>query len=97
MRRRALMLIGFVLLGGGGARADGLTVGSKSFTESVILGEIMAGLARDAGIAARHRAQLGGTRILWNALKGGEIDAYPEYTGTIAREILAADPPRDAA
>ncbi len=97
MRRLTLTVIGLVLLGGGSARADGLTVGSKSFTESVILGEIMAGLARDAGIAARHRAQLGGTRILWNALKGGEIDAYPEYTGTIAREILAADPPRDAA
>ncbi|MEE8332702.1 MAG: glycine betaine ABC transporter substrate-binding protein, partial [Alphaproteobacteria bacterium] len=97
MRRLALIGMGLVLLGANGARAEGLTIGSKSFTESVILGEIMAGLARDAGIAARHRAQLGGTRILWSALKGGEIDAYPEYTGTIAREILAANPPRDAA
>jgi len=66
-----------------------ITIGSKSFTESVILGEILAGLAKNTGSSVNHRKQLGGTRILWNALLRGEIDAYPEYTGTIAREILA--------
>lgn len=65
-----------------------LTIGSKNFTESVILGEIGAGLARDAGIEVRHRRQLGGTRILWRALIEGEIDAYPEYTGTMKQELL---------
>jgi len=74
------------------ARAEdkaGVTVGSKKFTESVILGDILTGLIRDAGQRATHRRQLGGTRILWNALLKGGIDAYPEYTGTITGEIFA--------
>jgi osmoprotectant transport system permease protein len=58
-------------------------VGSKRFTESYILGEI---LARTAG--AEHRPGLGNTAILYEALRSGGIDVYPEYTGTIAREIL---------
>ncbi|MDH5822654.1 glycine betaine ABC transporter substrate-binding protein [Luteimonas sp. RD2P54] len=65
-----------------------VAVGSKSFTESVVLGEIAAGLGRQSGTAVRHRRQLGGTRIVWRALLGGEIDAYPEYTGTLAQELL---------
>src|SRR5437867_59605 len=64
-------------------------VGSKVFTESVIIGEIATQLAGSAGTRAEHRRQLGGTRILWNALLAGEIDAYHEYTGTIAQKILA--------
>ena len=71
------------------AGADTVTIGSKAFTESVILGEIAAGALRDAGLATHHRRSLGGTRILWQALLSGDIDLYPEYTGTIAREILA--------
>jgi len=65
-----------------------ITIASKAFTESVVLGEILAGLARHAGHETKHRRQLGGTRILWSALLRGEIDIYPEYTGTITREIL---------
>src|SRR6266550_1262893 len=45
----------------------------------------------DAGIPAEHRQGMGGTIILWEALRGGQIDAYPEYTGTIATEILKSD------
>lgn len=66
-----------------------ITIGSKTFTESVILGEILGGLVSHAGHEPHHRKQLGGTRILWNALLRGDIDIYPEYTGTIVREILA--------
>lgn len=66
-----------------------VVVASKRFTESIILGEIMTQLASAAGADARHQQQLGGTRILWNALLRGEIDAYPEYTGTLRHEILA--------
>ncbi len=65
-----------------------LVVGSKAFTESVILGEIATQTLRQAGIAATHRQDLGGSRILWDALRLGEIDVYPEYTGTIDRELL---------
>ncbi|WP_092406888.1 glycine betaine ABC transporter substrate-binding protein [Dokdonella immobilis] len=64
------------------------TVGSKNFTESVILGEIAQGLARQAGVEVSHRRQLGGTRILWRALLDGEIDVYPEYSGTLLQELL---------
>ncbi len=65
-------------------------VGSKRFTESVILGEIVTQLAGSRGYAAEHRREIGGTRILFAALELGEIDVYPEYTGTITQEILAA-------
>jgi len=64
-------------------------VGSKSFTESVILGELVTQLVSSAGVRAVHRQQLGGTKILWAALLSGEIDVYPEYTGTIAQEMFA--------
>ena len=96
-RRFALAVLALLALGGGRAEATTAMVGSKAFTESVILGEIAAGLLRDAGIAASHRRALGGTRILWQALRTGEIDLYPEYTGTIAREIFAGRDLGDAA
>ena len=68
-----------------------VTVGSKAFTESVILGEMLSHLAGQSGATAIHQRQLGGTRVLWNALLAGEIDAYPEYTGTLLQEILASE------
>ena len=65
-----------------------VVIGSKKFTESYVLGEIAKRALIDAGIPAEHRQGMGGTIILWEALRGGQIDAYPEYTGTIAQEIL---------
>lgn len=73
-----------------------VVIGSKKFTESVILAEMGTQLARYAGAAAR-RDDLGSTPSLWLALTQGDIDAYPEYTGTIKRQILRADPPDLAA
>jgi osmoprotectant transport system permease protein len=83
-----------VLLAPATAAADraSLRVASKSFTESVILGEIATLLARSAGTPAEHRRGLGGTRLLWDALLANELDVYPEYTGTIVQEILPAQP-----
>src|SRR5262249_23794678 len=63
------------------------------FTESYVLGEIAKRTLTDTGIPAEHRQGMGGTIILWEALRGGQIDAYPEYTGTIATEILKSDQP----
>ncbi|XWN37833.1 MAG: glycine betaine ABC transporter substrate-binding protein [Balneola sp.] len=63
-------------------------IGSKLFTESVILGEISSQLLEANEIQTSYTRQLGGTRILWNALLAGEIDIYPDYTGTIIQEIL---------
>lgn len=75
------------------AQEPGIKIGSKNFTESVILGEIAKYIADASDINAIHREQLGGTRVLWNALIGGEIDIYPEYTGTITQEIFAGEEP----
>jgi osmoprotectant transport system permease protein len=68
--------------------ACAVTVGSKRFTESYILGEIVAQTLQQAGIPAEHRQGLGNTGILEQALASGAIDVYPEYTGTIVRELL---------
>jgi osmoprotectant transport system permease protein len=67
-----------------------IRVGSKTFTESVILGEIAQDLIREAGVPSLHRRGLGGTQVLFHALEANELDVYPEYTGTISGEILAA-------
>jgi osmoprotectant transport system substrate-binding protein/osmoprotectant transport system permease protein len=71
--------------------AADVVIGSKRFTESYVLGEIAKRTLTDAGIPAEHRQGMGGTIILWEALRGGQIDAYSEYTGTIATEILKND------
>src|SRR6266404_3912819 len=68
-----------------------IVIGSKKFTESYVLGEIAKRTLSDAGIPVEHRQGMGGTIIVWQALRGGQIDAYPEYTGTIAQEILKSD------
>jgi len=73
------------------ASAADVVIGSKKFTESYVLGEIAKRILTDAGISAEHRQGMGGTIILWEALRGGQINAYPEYTGTIATEILKSD------
>jgi osmoprotectant transport system permease protein len=74
------------------AQAQTLTVGSKRFTESYILGEIIA-----RSVDGTHKPGLGNTAILLEALKAGSIDVYPEYTGTIAREILKSEERLDLA
>jgi len=92
------MLLGIALLAIGApavaptATAQRIVVASKTFTESVILGEIAAGILEADGYQVEHRRELGGTRVLWNAITRGEIDAYPEYTGTILRELFADEP-----
>lgn len=71
------------------AAADPVTISSKVFTESVVLSEIATQLLRDSGQPAQHRRELGGTRVLWSALLRGDIDCYPEYSGTLRAEIFA--------
>ncbi|HEY2342968.1 MAG TPA: glycine betaine ABC transporter substrate-binding protein, partial [Chthoniobacteraceae bacterium] len=56
--------------------------------ESYVLGEIIRESFRRDGIEAEHKQGMGGTIILWEALRNGQIDVYPEYTGTIQQEIL---------
>ena len=67
--------------------AETLRVGSKRFTESYVLAEILVATARPHA-PVEHRPGLGNTAILFAALQAGSIDLYPEYLGTIEREIL---------
>lgn len=87
--RSLLVFIASLLLTTTVLAADTTVIGSKAFTESVILGELAAQLTREAGYDAEHRRQLGGTRVLWSALVRGDIDCYPEYTGTLRTEIFS--------
>jgi osmoprotectant transport system permease protein len=86
--RAAILAIGAVLIAGGALAADRLVVGSKRFTESYILGEIVRQTLQAQGIAAEHKQGMGNTGILEQALASGAVDLYPEYTGTIVRELL---------
>lgn len=76
--------------------AEPVKVGSKRFTESYVLGEIVRQALERGGVAAEHRQGLGNTAILEQALTSGQVDIYPEYTGTIVRELLKRNPPADA-
>ncbi|MBC8057258.1 MAG: ABC transporter permease subunit [Rhizobiales bacterium] len=72
--------------------ATDVVVGSKRFTESYILGEIVRETLAAQGVSAEHRQGLGNTGILEQALATGAVDVYPEYTGTIVRELLKRPP-----
>ena len=89
--RRLLCLVAALacMVLGAAARADGdpLRIGSKRFTEAYILAELLAQTARPHG-PVELKAGLGNTAITYEALRSGAIDVYPEYTGTIALEIL---------
>jgi osmoprotectant transport system permease protein len=70
--------------------AKEFTVGSKSFTESYILSELIAKTVADqARIETVAKQGMGSTAIVFNALKTGGIDVYPEYWGTLTQEILS--------
>lgn len=87
----AAALVSLAVLFGVPAQAE-LAVGSKVFTESIVLGEMARqAMAAETDEPVRHRKELGGTRILWNALKAGEIDVYPDYTGTLRFEVFAGE------
>ncbi len=77
-----------ILCVGAACAQDRVVVGSKSFTESAILGHLMVALAEDAGVDADLRS-FPGSSVAFAALRAGEIAAYPEYTGTLKRELLA--------
>lgn len=95
---RTLVLVTSVLLvscGGGGR--DHLVVGSKNFTESDLLGEIVAQhIERRTGLTVDRRFHLGGTFVCHQAITSGKIDLYVEYTGTAYTAVLKYPPVHDA-
>jgi osmoprotectant transport system substrate-binding protein len=93
-RARALALVAAAPLAAGCSR-DALKVGSKNFTEELILGELYAQALERAGFAVTRKLNLGTTDIAMAALGRGEIDLYPEYTGTALLNVLHQPPQSD--
>ena len=91
-----VLIAGLLVLSAGDANrtakaADAIQVGSKNFTEGYILAEICAQLLEENGYTVERRFGLGGTLVCYEALINGDIDLYPEYTGTITQAILKLD------
>ncbi|MBI2839810.1 MAG: ABC transporter substrate-binding protein [Acidobacteria bacterium] len=76
-------------------RSSAVRIGSKNFTESIILGEIVAGALEQRGVPTDRRLNLGGTFVCHKALVAGELDLYCEYTGTALTAILKLPPAQD--
>ena len=96
MGRTPLLLL-IALLAAGCASKPHIVVGSKNFTEQVVLGEIIAQqIELRLGIEVERKLDLGGTLLAHEALRGGSIDLYPEYTGTALTAVLKQPIIRDA-
>lgn len=93
-RRFTQMLMGLgaagaiAACGGGGSGGDTISVGSKDFTEALIIGEMYALMLEEAGFSVERKLNLGGTPVAQAAMESGEIDLYPEYTGTGLLTVL---------
>jgi osmoprotectant transport system permease protein len=95
IRRFTITFLCVLLLAGNclAAEEHTIVIGSKNFTEGVVLGELIRAMAASTGASVEHRQALGGTRLVFNALVSGEIDIYVEYTGTLTQEIFAQSKP----
>lgn len=99
-RTAAAALVALALLAGAVLAAvprdERIVVGSKNFTEQVILGELMAqAIERYAGLPVDRRLNLGGTFICDRALRSGDIDVYVEYSGTALTAVFKQPVSRD--
>jgi osmoprotectant transport system substrate-binding protein len=94
-RGRALGLIASVPMLARCGRSRAIRVGSKNFTESIVVAEIYAAALEHAGIAVERRLDLGSTQIALAAMARGDIDLYPEYTGTALIDVLHHAPISD--
>ena len=71
-----------------------IRVGSKNFTEQIVLGEIVAQQLEHAGLTVERRFNLGGTFICDRALRSGDLDVYVEYSGTAESPAILHTRPR---
>jgi glycine betaine/choline ABC-type transport system substrate-binding protein len=90
-----VILIGLLGIGACGGGEKEVVIGSKEFTEQVILREMVAALIEGNSDIKAEQKFLGGTLICFNSLKNGEIDLYTEYTGTALTAILKQEPMTD--
>jgi glycine betaine/choline ABC-type transport system substrate-binding protein len=93
LRAGSAMCAAALLLGSFGCSPEGstptITIGSKNFTEQLIIAEMMAQMIEEhTDLRVKQRANLGGTMICHSALTGGDLDLYAEYTGTALTAIL---------
>ncbi len=96
MARTAALALVIVFLCSCAGSQPQVNVGSKNFTEQVVLGEIVAQHLERRGYAVRRSLNLGGTLLAHEALVSGHIDLYPEYSGTAMLAILKMRPSQDA-
>lgn len=96
LARRVSLTLPWLLPSAAGA-SPRLRVGSKNFTEQLVVGELYAQALEASGATVERRLNLGGTAIAQNALMSGEIDLYPEYTGTGLGVVLKEPPEGEAA
>jgi len=88
-----ILVLGAMLSSCSPSHADRIVIGSKNFTESLILGELMAQqIEAQTGLQVERRFYLAGTYICHQAMLAGRIDIYPEYTGTALSAILKQKP-----
>src|ERR1700757_1305391 len=97
IRRLAAALVALLLLTScGPPRRDRIVVGSKNFTEQLVLGEIIAQqIENRTHLPVERRFYLAGTFICHQAILAGRIDIYPEYTGTALTAVLKQQPSGD--
>lgn len=86
--RRILLALALLVLATSCTRKQTIVVGSKNFTESVLLGEIIAQRLEGAGCTVDRKLDLGGTLVCDKAIVSGDLDVYPEYSGTALTAIL---------
>jgi osmoprotectant transport system substrate-binding protein len=96
-RTKVCSLIAAALILTSCSRGPAVVVGSKNFSEQLILGEIVAQQLEKMHVNVVRKLDLGGTLLAHQALVKGEIDLYPEYTGTALTTILKSPPDKDAA
>lgn len=96
-RARALALLASLPAAASCSVRGAIRVGSKNFTESIVIAEIYAQALERAGLRVERRLNLGSTQIALAAMSRGDIDLYPEYTGTALIDVLHHPPIRDAA
>lgn len=96
MRRLAAVLLALIPFWPACDSERPVVVGSKNFTEQVILGEMLAQLLESRGVPVERRLNLGGTFICHQALVAGDLDLYVEYTGTAMTAILKEKASGDA-
>ncbi len=93
--KHPIFLLVLSLLACSCGRNNAIVIGSKNFTEQILLGEIAAQTLERKHLPVERRLGLGGTHLTHEAIVAGGIDIYPEYTGTAASAILKQQPSSD--